>query len=574
MRWYSKTPDAALVQQAKKEFKCTTPIASVLANRGLASLPDSRWFFDPSLTRFHDPFLMADMERAVSRIVRNIEDQKPILIFGDYDVDGTTGAAVLYLALSQFGALVETYIPDREKEGYGLSEAGIDHARDRGADLIITCDCGINAFDKVDYANTRAVDIIITDHHTPDETLPSAFAVLNPKRKDCRYPFKGLCGGGVAYKLVQGIASRTEQDMNTVWDLMDLVTLGTAADMVPIVDENRIIVHHGLSLLPSTSSVGLQALLRLAGLEEKTPSVGQLVFGVAPRINAAGRLGDANRSVELLTTKNAKRAKMLATELDTENSKRQDIQQQVIDEAIRMVNAQVDLINDKAIVLAGADWHPGVVGIVASRLKEEYNRPAVVISMDKDGVGKGSARSISGLDLYAALSDVSRWLDGYGGHPMAAGLTVSRSNVDQFRDAFLDVANSTLTADDLVPTLTLDSELKLKDIDRRFLDFLEKLGHFGPGNMRPKFASFGVEIAGNPRVIGNGDHIRFKVRQGRTSYAAIGFNQSFHYESLIKGLPIDIAYVVELNEWQGHTQVQLNIRDIVLSKDRQIERIE
>ena len=572
MYWFIKTPDPECVKRLRNEFRCSTPVAKVMANRGITSLENSRDFFDPSLEHLHDPFLMKDMDAAVDRIVSNIADQIPILIFGDYDVDGTTGASLLYLALRHFGAKVETYIPDREKEGYGLSNEGIDRAKEIEADLIITCDCGINAFEKVDYANNQDINIIVTDHHTPDEMLPEAYAILNPKRKGCEYPFKGLCGGGVAYKLVQAIAIKTSQDMDYVWGLMDLVTLGTAADVVPIIDENRIIVHHGLSLIPSTSKAGLQSLVRIAGLEDKLPTVGQLVFSVAPRINAAGRLGDANRSVELLTTMDTLRADELAKELDAENKRRQDIQLSVIDEAILMVNAQVDLVKDKAIVLSGEGWHPGVVGIVASRLKEEYHRPSIVISMGRDGVGKGSARSIYGLDLYEALTKVNRWLDGYGGHPMAAGLTVSQENFSAFREAFLEVANATLSDEDMVPTITLDSDLTLKDIDQRFLTFLDKLGPFGPGNMRPKFATMGVEIVGNPRVIGNGDHLRFKVRQGRSTFSAIGFNMSQHYESLIKGLPVDIAYVIELNEWRGYTQVQLNIRDIVLSKDRDIKR--
>lgn len=573
MYWFIKTPDPECVKRLKNEFRCSTPVAKVMANRGITSLENSRDFFDPSLEHLHDPFLMKDMDVAVDRIVSNIADHIPILVFGDYDVDGTTGASLLYLALRHFGAKVETYIPDREKEGYGLSREGIDRAKEIEADLIITCDCGINAFEEVDYANNQDIDIIVTDHHTPDEMLPEAYAILNPKRKDCEYPFKGLCGGGVAYKLVQAIAIKTGQDMDYVWSLMDLVTLGTAADVVPIIDENRIIVHHGLSLISSTSKAGLLSLVRIAGLEDKLPTVGQLVFSVAPRINAAGRLGDANRSVELLTTMDTLRADELAKELDAENKRRQDIQLSVIDEAILMVNAQVDLVKDKAIVLSGEGWHPGVVGIVASRLKEEYHRPSIVISMGRDGVGKGSARSIYGLDIYEALTKVNRWLDGYGGHPMAAGLTVSQENFSAFREAFLEVANATLSNEDMVPTINLDSDLALKDIDQRFLTFLDKLGPFGPGNMRPKFATLGVEIVGNPRVIGNGDHLRFKVRQRRSAFSAIGFNMSQHYESLIKGLPVDIAYVIELNEWRGYTQVQLNIRDIVLSKDRDIKRL-
>lgn len=565
MRWIIKTTDPAVVNTLKAEFRCSDPIATVLAGRGFTSLAASDSFFNPSLEQLHDPFLMQDMTRAVERIVKNIKRKIPILIFGDYDVDGTTGAALLFRGFIALGARVETYIPDRETEGYGLSKEGIDRAKAIGADLVITCDCGINAFDKVGYANEQTIDVIITDHHTPDETLPPAFAVLNPKRADCVYPFKSLCGGGVAYKLLQALTIQLGRDLNLVWDLMDLVTLGTAADMVPILDENRVLVHFGLELLTATSKAGLRALLKSTGLEDRLPTVGQLVFSLAPRINAAGRLGDANRSVELLTTDDTTRAELLARELDEENRRRQDIQQAVVDEAIRMVNAQVDLLNDKAIILASRGWHPGVVGIVASRLKEEYHRPAIVISIDENGKGKGSARSISSLDLYESLTLVSEYLEGYGGHPMAAGLTVTEANLAGFKQAFLKVADASLKEDDLEPRLYLDSEINLNDIDPRFMEFLNKLGPYGPGNMRPKFAARELEVVGNPRVLGKGDHLRFRIRQNRTMFNAIGFNLSHHYETLIKGLPVDLAFVVELNEWQGRTTIQLNVRDIQLS---------
>jgi len=565
MKWRFLNPDPQLVNQLKEEFRSSEIIARVLANRKIFSLENSYPFFDPALDSLNDPFTLKDMEKATDRIIENINPQKPIFIYGDYDVDGTTGASMLHLALSEMGMKVIPYIPSRESEGYGLSEVGINKAHEMNIDLILTCDCGINAFEPIKYANSLGINVIITDHHIPDEKLPDAYAILNPKRTDCDYPFKYLCGGGVAFKLVCALAEKLDIQLSEMYKYLDLVTLGTCADMVPIVDENRIIVKHGLELLSNGSKPGIKALLESVGLNDKSLNVGKLVFGVAPKINAAGRLGDANRSVELLTTNDDKRAKSLANELIQENTKRQLIQQEVVDAAFNLIHANIDLTSDRAIVLAGKEWHPGVIGIVASKVKEEYHRPTVIISYDKEGIGKGSARSITGVDLYEALSASSQFLEDFGGHAMAAGLTVKEDLFDSFKEIFTKFVNENTNSDDLIPTITLEGILKLKDINSRFMDFLNKLAPYGPGNMRPNFASKRVEVIGNPRVIGNGDHIIFKIRQNQKVISAIGFNMSEHYEKLIKGLPIDLVYAIETNEWQGRKTVQLNVRDIKMS---------
>lgn len=565
MNWHFLNPDPKLVNRLKKEFKSSEIIARVLANRGIKSVTGSKEFFNPKLNQLYNPYKMQDMDIATDRIITNIRSKNPILIYGDYDVDGTTGASMLYLALTELGAKVIPYIPNREKEGYGLSKVGIDKAKELGINLIVTCDCGINAFKPIKYADSLKIDVIITDHHIPDENLPDAYAILNPRRTDCDYPFKDLCGGGVGFKLTCALSEKMDQPEDLMHKYLDLVTLGTCADMVTIKDENRIIVKHGLKLLSNGSKPGITALLKLVGLENKSISVGQLVFGVAPKINAAGRLGDANRSVELLTTTDKQRAKSLANELMRENHKRQIIQQEVVDAAFNMIHANIDLNNERAIVLAGKEWHPGVIGIVASKVKEEFHRPTVIISYDKNGVGKGSARSISGLDLYNALAASSKYLVDFGGHAMAAGLTVKEKSFDKFKKEFTKYVNNTINDEQLIPSIKLEGILKLKDIDSRFIDFLDKLAPYGPGNMRPSFASKRVEIVDNPRVVGNGDHIVFKVRQNQKVVSAIGFNMSEHYEKLIKGLPIDLTYVVEVNEWQGRELVQLNVRDIKMS---------
>ena len=565
MRWKIKQPSEDHVASIKKEFNTSEIIAKVLANRGIESLKSSHNFFNPSNDQLHDPFMMKNMDIAVDRISKNIQNQKPILIFGDYDVDGTTGASLLYLGLKDLNAIVEYYIPHREKEGYGLSAGGIDYAQSVGADLLITCDCGINAFQPVDYANEHGIDIIITDHHIPDKKLPNAYAVLNPKQKGCEYPFKGLCGCGVAFKLISAVSEKSGIGQNVGLNYLDLVALATSADMVPILDENRVLVHGGLDQLEESKSPGIHQLLVQTGLVGESLNVGKLVFGLAPKINAAGRMGDANRTVELLTTSDKTRAEELASILIRENKRRQRIQEDIVNDAIRLVHSQVDLENNKVVIIGSKGWHPGVVGIVASRIKDEFSRPAIVIAFDKEGIGKGSARSIPHLDLYEALSYAAKFLEGYGGHPMAAGLTVHEDKFENFKSLFLRNVNKILTNDDLIPAISIDGEMALTDINSRFMRFLEKLGPFGPGNMRPKFVSRNLSISGQPRLMGNGEHIRFIVSQNGRNYPAVGFKLSSHYEDLIRGVPVDIAYVVEVNQWQGQSNIQLNVRDIQLS---------
>ena len=561
--WKIKKPDPQLVSLIQQEFNCSLIIASVMANRNILSKEEAQKFFSPTLESLHDPFLMQDMDKAADRLADCIKNRQNILVFGDYDVDGTTGASTLGLFINSAGGNSEVYVPDRETEGYGLSSRGVDRAEKIGAELIITSDCGITGHDSVDYANSRDIDVIITDHHMPSPELPNAYAVLNPKRDDCSYPFKGLCGGGVTLKLAEAAAKLLEIDPELVYSHLDLITLGTSADLVPILDENRAIVHHGLKSLKKTEKPGLHALLEVSNLLEKELTVGRLIFGVAPRINAAGRLGDANRAVALFSTDNPIEAAEIARDLDEENRNRQDIQQTIVDEALLKVNSECDLQNENAIVLWEEGWHQGVIGIVASRIKEEFHRPTVIIAME-NGVGKGSARSIYNFDLYENFTNCAAHLDGFGGHPMAAGMTISKSNLPLFRETFINLANNALSESDLVGTLTIETEMKLSDINGRFMEFLDKLAPFGPGNMRPQFVSRKVEIAGKPRLVGNGDHLKFRAKQNSKTFDAIAFNMGKHYSDLLSGKPFDLAFVVEENEWQGRKSIQLNIRDIKL----------
>ncbi len=561
--WIEKTIDPNDVKYIQKEFNLPEIYARVMALRGIRTRSDSRKFFYTSDDHLHDPFMMKGMDEAVSRLIRQIRDGKPILVFGDYDVDGTTGTAMLYLFLKDLGADVHFYIPLREIEGYGVSQKGIDYAHSIGATLMITCDCGINAVDKVDYANELGIDVIITDHHRPDKKLPEAFAILNPTQPDCPYPFKGLCGAGVAFKFALAVCEKSGKDPALVWQHADLIALGIAADLVPVVDENRIIIERGLKSISRGEKVGIKALMITSGLWDKTLTVGKMVFWLAPKINAAGRLGDAARAVRLLTTSNPVFATRLAKELEVENKKRQDITSLIIDEAVQMVNSVCDLENDHAIVLASSGWHAGVIGIVASRIRELYNRPVFIISIHRDGTGKGSGRSIPSFDLYEALRRCSHTLTGFGGHPIAAGITVDVRRIEQFRDAFIKLANEQITKKEMTHCIFYDGQMPISQIDGRFIRFLNALSPFGPGNMRPKFISKNIRVNGMPRVLGKDrDTIKFNVKDGRTEFEVIGFKMIDHYEKLLMNKPVHIAYEIGENEWNGNRTIQLELKDI------------
>ncbi|MFB0515198.1 MAG: single-stranded-DNA-specific exonuclease RecJ [Candidatus Neomarinimicrobiota bacterium] len=562
IRWEFTQLDPELVQRVEQEFSVPEIYARILVHRGITNRDIGIAFCNPGPEQLHDPFLMKDMERAVDRVLAQIRADRPILIFGDYDVDGATGAAMLYLFLKSIGARVTTYLPNRETEGYGLSPGGIDYAALIGATLMITCDCGITAMEQVIRAQELGIDVIITDHHTPDADRPAAAAILNPKRVDCPYPFKGLCGGGVAFKLALAVAEKGGHDPALAWEHADLIALGIAADMVPILDENRAIVKEGLRLIKERSRPGLAALWQVAGLAGKEVTVGRLVFGLAPKINAAGRLGDAGRAVRLLTTDNYYLAVSMARELLAENERRKIIQENTVEEAIFQVNAHHDLSREKALVLSGADWHQGVIGIVAARIRDIFHRPTVIIAMG-DGVGKGSARSLAGFDLYEALAECREHLLGYGGHAVAAGLSVSHDHLSAFEDHFLTLADQRLTEEQLQPRLTVEGECPLSLIDSRLLRFLDSLSPFGPGNRRPVFVTRGIRAIGTPRLVGeSSNHLKCQLHQKGVTFDAIGFEMADHFEKLLLNKPLDIAYVVEENEWQGNRKTQLQLKDI------------
>ncbi len=589
-RQYGTPPYIDTAKTFARQIGVIEPVAQLMLNRDLDSLAKAKEFFNPTFEQMWDPFLLQGMEKAIHKVAEVIESGTPILVFGDYDVDGTTGAALLTWFFRDNGVPVEYYIPDREKEGYGLSTQGIDRAVEIGAGLLITCDCAINAFDEIEYANNAGIPVIITDHHRPAEQLPDAYAVLNPKREDCEYPFKGLCGCGVAFKFAQGMCrafsdgqvsnnGHQNDSQSNLWEEsrlfthLDLVAIATSADMVPVVGENRVLVSEGLQQLLHSNKPGVRALLSISGFDKvvkngDTLNVGNVVFQLAPRINAVGRLGAATRAVELLTTTSSRRAKTLARVLDEENQERRKIERETVDAAIYQLQSKYYKLSTdghRALVLWDEGWHQGVIGIVASKLKEKYHLPIVIIAIN-DGIGKGSARSIHGFDLYDAFSECADHFLGYGGHAMAAGLSIAPESLEAFEAQFQEIAARDINDDMLVKRLTLETDIQFKDIGAQLMQTLERLGPYGPGNMRPVFGAREVQVTGLPRIVGD-NHLKFKAKQGRTVLDAIGFNMGEYYELLIKNEPIDMAFVIEKNEWNGRVSTQLNVRDIVLTQE-------
>jgi single-stranded-DNA-specific exonuclease len=537
-----------------------TVIAKILLTRGVDNLDDAKKFFRPSLTQLYDPFIMKDMEKAVRRLREAVLSDEKILIYGDYDVDGITSVSFLYMLLKEIGANVSYYIPDRQLEGYGLSKTGIQKAIQQGTSLIITVDCGVTGHTEIDYAKSYGIDVLVTDHHEPGFTMPDAVAVVDPKRMDCEYPFKELAGVGVAYKVAQGLLTRMKIDLSILEHYLEFVAIGTAADIVPLVDENRVFVKVGLDKLNYTENIGLKSLLEATSLVSKEISTGHVVFIIAPRLNAVGRMGDAERAVQLLTTNDIDQAHRIANILEKENQYRKNVDEETFRQAIASAQGQYHP-DIHSLVLHQEGWHPGVIGIVASRVAEKYYRPTILITIE-DGVGKGSARSIQGFDLYNALKECEDLLVVYGGHKYAAGLTIEEDKIKAFRNRFEKVARQNITSDLLVPKLSIDSELFLHEIDQRFVKLLKLFAPFGPSNMRPVFHSKNLHLAGTPSIVGS-NHLKFKIKQNGCYFDVIGFGMADFYDRLIKGSGnIDLAYVIDENEYMGRKYLQLRVKDI------------
>ena len=550
-----------IVQEFAEEINVPEIISRTLIKRGIDTFEKAKLFFRGGLSNLYDPFLMSDMQKAVDRIIKALNNKEKILIYGDYDVDGITSVSLLYLLLNELGADVCFYIPHRIKEGYGISITGIDEAVKKDVNLIITVDCGITALSEIKYAHEKNIDVIISDHHEPAMALPDACAILNPKCEESNYPFKELAGVGVAYKLGQALTMALNLDEKVIENYIDLVAVGSAADIVPLVDENRIFVKEGLLKLNQTNNKGIKALLKVTNMDNKQIGTGQIVFVIAPRINAVGRMGNAERAVELLATNSADHASKIANILETENKERKNVDEATFRLAQEIVAEKYDLKKNYGLVLAKEGWHPGVVGIVASRVVEKHYRPTIMISIDNE-IGKGSARSIAGFDIYLALKECEDILVAFGGHKYAAGLTIEKDKIPEFRKRFNEIAMAQLDEDLLSPKLRIDGEIRFGDINKRLIHLLKIFAPFGPQNMRPVFLSQKLQVVGTPSIVGN-NHLKFKVRQDGVILDAIGFNLGDLIYRIEPGESnLDMVYVIEENTYLGRTNLQLRIKDL------------
>lgn len=502
---------------------------------------------------------MKDMEKATNRVLQAFHQKEKILVFGDYDVDGTTAVACMYKFLKTQHEQVDFYIPNRYKEGYGISKAGIDFAKENGFTLIIALDCGIKSVEHVTYANTLNIDFIICDHHLPDEKIPDAIAILNPKQKDCGYPFKELCGCGVGFKLISALCEKLNLPDDIPHEYLDLVATSIAADIVPIIGENRVLTFHGLKKANENPNLGIKALSTLSAI--KLPMhIHNLVFMIAPRVNAAGRMDDARKAVQMFIAETENEALHFAEMLHSDNTDRKEADSSITQEALELIGNNSEWAKRKSTVVFQSHWHKGVVGIVASRIIETYYRPTVVLTQSGDYVA-GSARSVAGFNLYEAVHACREFLLGYGGHFAAAGLTLETDKVDAFREKFEEIVSATITEDLLIPEIIIDAEIQLKDITPSFYNILQQMEPFGPENMTPVFIAKGVRDTGFSRIVKE-DHLKFVIQQGDTTITGIGFNMADKFSIVESGRPFDIVFKIDENEWNGNKNLQVRVEDV------------
>ncbi len=563
-QWMKTEPENGdAITGLQRELGVPGGIARLLALRGVHSFEQAKAFFRPDIKHLHDPFLMRDMQAAANRVAKAVRNQEKILVYGDYDVDGTTATALLYTFFEEFGVDVNYYIPHRFKEGYGLGPKGIRYAAETNVDLIISVDCGITAVREAEAARQNGIDLIICDHHNPGSQLPNAIAVLDPKRKKCSYPFKELSGAGVGFKLAQASTKILGLSEQIPAKLLDLLAVSIASDIVSVTGENRVLMRKGLHLLNKKPRPGIQALLDVIHMRQGAINTSNIVFSLGPRINAAGRMGDASLAVKLLIAHSQEKAKTYAHELEAINIERRTCDRQTEEEALIKVEQEYDLEETASLVLHDANWHLGVIGIVASRLVDAFTRPTVMLSTVGD-VFKGSARSIDGLNIFKAFQQCEDLLEEYGGHKFAAGLTILPENVPAFRERLDQISARNLTKEDLRPKLKIDCELDLSSFDKRFWKLLNQFEPFGPGNMRPLFVSRNVRLMGVPTIVGRG-HLKMRVSQnGSGIFNTIGFNMH-DYLPIIRNATdgkMEIVYSLEKNYWNGSSNLQLNLRDI------------
>ena len=561
-RWiFNDDIDEDVVAQLSREINVSPIIAKILIQRNINDFDQAKRYFRPSLDQLHDPFLMRDMDKALERIKTAMDLNEKILIYGDYDVDGTTSVSLVYGFLKNFYNNIEFYIPDRYKEGYGISKTGIDWAAENKISLLITLDCGIKAVEMTDYANKKDIDLIICDHHLPGETLPRAFAILDSKMDDCPYPYKELSGCGVGFKLIQAFCEKFGYDPDLLYDYIDLVAVSIAADIVPITGENRILAYYGLKKLNENPRLGLKALIKLAGIRNEI-NISSIVFGIGPRINASGRMDHAKSAVDLLLANNHKTIESLAESIDLKNLERRNFDSAITIEAIEMIEHEKGTKNLKSTVLFKDDWHKGVIGIVASRCIDKYYRPTIILT-ESNGKATGSARSVNGFDIYKAISECSDLLEQFGGHMYAAGLTMEIDKVEAFKEKFERIVSERISDEQLVPLIEIDGEIDLKDVNFKFYNLLEQMAPFGPGNMQPIFVTHQLHVSGRPRILKN-QHLKFYVYQNNEDEAmeAIGFGQAKYYDLIASGMRFSMAYYIEENNYLGNKTLQLRVKDI------------
>ncbi|MBO9617584.1 MAG: single-stranded-DNA-specific exonuclease RecJ [Niabella sp.] len=557
-RWTLAPADETAVQPLRDALKIHPVLCRLLVQRDITTFSEAKSFFRPQLQDLHSPWLMKDMDKAVTRIVKAFDSHEKILVFGDYDVDGTTAVSVMYRFLKTQTQQLDFYIPHRYKEGYGISKAGIDFAKENGFTLVVALDCGIKSVDLIAYANSLDIDFIICDHHLPDETIPDAVAVLNPKQKDCPYPYKELCGCGVGFKLITALVEKLGLPQNFSHQYLDLVATAIAADIVPITGENRILAFHGLEVANKEPNPGIKALAFLSGA--KLPlHIHNLVFMIAPRVNAAGRMDDARKAVQLFIAETYEKALTFAELLHSDNSDRKEADSSITEEALEIIAQNASWASRKSTVVYQPHWHKGVVGIVASRLIEHHYRPTVVLT-ESGTYAAGSARSVTGFNLYEAIHACREYLIGYGGHFAAAGLTLSKDNIEAFREKFEEVVSRSISDQQLTPELRIDAEIKFADISTAFYNIVKQMEPFGPENMTPVFIARSVKDAGS-RVVKE-KHLRFVVQQEGVSFTGIGFNLADKLPIIESGCPFDIAFKIDENEWQGQKSLQLRVEDI------------
>jgi single-stranded-DNA-specific exonuclease len=564
-RWNLLGYDEGLLASLQNSLKVNAAINKILIHRGIENYDEAKQFFRPQLNELHDPLLMKDMQKAVDRILLAFENHEKILVFGDYDVDGTTSVACMFSFLQKnyLPELIDFYIPHRYREGYGVSKMGIDFAKENEFSLIISLDCGIKSADLIGYAKTLGIDFIVCDHHLPDDILPPAVAILNPKQKECNYPYKELCGCGVGLKLITALSKEIGIDVSETFEYLDLVATAIAADIVPMAGENRVLAYYGLKKANENPNNGIKALAHLSGLKKEL-HINNLVFMIAPRVNAAGRMDDARKAVQMFIAETYDEALNYAEMLHADNTDRKEADTNITEEALAMIESDEVLVKRKSTVVFQPHWHKGVVGIVASRLIEKYYRPTVVLTKSGE-VLAGSARSVRGFNLYEAIHACRENLLGYGGHFAAAGMTLLPEQVEAFSLKFEEVVSSTIEPHLLIPEIIIDAEIKFADITSNFYNILCQMEPFGPENMRPVFIAKNVTDTGFSKIVKE-QHIRFSLKEDNTIITGIGFNMSEKFHLLQTKKPIDIVFTIDENEWNEQKSLQLKVVDFRLAE--------